>query len=144
VIVSSADSCRVRKALIYSCPETSSSSQSFCIFQPPATTTTNVFPASSNFPAPGGYNAMANQPVIQSTNPFEIHMEQPSSGDLLQPMNKPQSAQQQQQRQEAGLEQQRQGSTGDLHSSLSKVAKSLGKSQRNRWCERAYTILFRI
>jgi hypothetical protein len=88
-----------------------------CVFQPPPT---NPFPPSSNFIGPG-YNPVTNQAVNQTSNPFVIHSELQSSGDILQPMNKPQAEQQQ------AEQMPRQTSTGDLHSSLSKVAKSLGK-----------------
>lgn len=83
------------------------------IFQPPPA----PFPPSSNFGVPG-YNTVVNQPVNQTTNPFELHSQLQNSKDILQPMNKPAPQE---------TEQQRQTSTGDLHSSLSKVARSLGK-----------------
>lgn len=84
-----------------------------CILQPPVT---NAFPPSSNFGAPV-YNPGMNQPT--STNPFETPAALQSPSGILQPMNKVQAKGQE-------LEAQRQTSTGDLHSSLSKVAKSLG------------------
>lgn len=83
---------------------------------PPAAA--NAFPPSSDFGAPV-YNPAMNQPTRQSTNPFETHDELQSSSGILQPMNKVQDQKQE-------MEPQRQTSTGDLHSSLSKVAKSLG------------------
>ena len=61
-----------------------------------------------------------NQPTRQTTNPFEIPAEPQRSGGILQPMNKVQIGKQE-------MEPHRQNSTGDLHSSLSKVAKSLGR-----------------
>jgi hypothetical protein len=63
-----------------------------------------------------------SQPVIQTSNPFQTHSELQSSSNILQPMNKPEQTVQQVPEQPA-----RQSSTGDLHSSLTKVAKSLGK-----------------
>ena len=65
-------------------------------------------------------NVGTNYSPTTTTNPFDSHPELQSSGNILQPMNKPQLTPQE-------FEPRRQSSTGDLHSSLSKVAKSLGK-----------------
>ncbi|CAB4025201.1 Hypothetical predicted protein, partial [Paramuricea clavata] len=89
------------------------------VFQTQQAPATNAFPPSPNFGIPG-YNPGMSQPVIQTSNPFEIHSELQSSSNILQPMNKPEQTVQQVPEQPA-----RQSSTGDLHSSLSKVAKSL-------------------